>query len=245
MKNLKWTIPVGAIVLCASVFLTERLSMNHNENSLRYLYRPAKVQAGVKAPVILLLHGVGSNEADMFNLSEVIDPRFAVYSLRGPLTLAQDSYAWFHVNFTAQGPQHNRDEAESSRVILKNFIKNLSHLNPEIDPSQVFLLGFSQGTIMSLSLGFTEPELVKGVVAISGRTLQEVAAQIKGRSYSRTPQVLLVHGVEDGKLPYSFAQNTESVLKDAGFKYQFKSYPAGHQITPAMLQDIREWLSQK
>jgi phospholipase/carboxylesterase len=219
--------------------------MNNDKNALHYLYRPAKEKSAAKSPVIILLHGVGSNELDLFELSESFDPRYAVYSLRAPLVLGANAFAWFHVNFTEQGPIHNREEAEASRGILKNFIKNLGNMNSDIDPQQIYILGFSQGTIMGLSLALTEPELIKGLVAISGRTLQEVSAQAKERTYEKSPRVLLLHGINDGKLLFSQATNTEEVLKNAKFDYEFKKYEAGHQITPEMLRDIQQWLKQQ
>lgn len=213
--------------------------------SLQYIYRPAKVKSSGKSPVLLLLHGVGSNEQSLLSLTEGLDPRFAVYSLRAPLVLGAGSFAWFHVNFTAQGPLHNQQEAEQSRKILIDFIRALPKENPDIDAENIFVLGFSQGTIMGLSLALTEPDLFKGLVAISGRTLQEVSAQAKERTYPRSPKVLLMHGRQDSKLPYTHGLNTEAVLKAASFDFQFESYEADHHITPQMLQDLHQWLIKR
>lgn len=210
-------------------------------SDLKYIFIPAKVKAGEKSPVLVLLHGVGSNERDLASLASHFDQRFAVVSVRAPLTLGTENYGWFHVKFTPEGPLHNQAEAETSRKLLTDFITQL-RAQPGIDPSRVFVLGFSQGAIMGLSLAFTEPELFHGLIAIAGRTLQEVAAKAAPRKVS--PEVLLIHGKEDNKLPYFHAEATESVLKRAGYKYEFQSYEAGHELNEAMLQDIRAWLDR-
>ncbi|MGE5085861.1 MAG: alpha/beta hydrolase, partial [Bacillota bacterium] len=127
---------------------------------------------------------------------------------------------------------------------IKKFIEDLKG-NPDIDTSKIILLGFSQGTIMSLSLALTEPELIDGVIAISGRTLQEVSALAGQRSYLKTPQVLLIHGIQDSKLPLYHAEETAETLKKAHFNFEFKKYPADHTITMEMRNDIRHWLSQR
>jgi Predicted esterase len=234
-------VGLGALLLVNSNKKDEQLMKDalQSRNGLQYLYRPAKTESAGGAPVIILMHGVGANEQDLFELAQRFDSRYAVISLRAPLVMGPMHFAWFHVNFTEQGPQHNKEEAEESRKVLVNFIKKINDVSVDIDPKQVYLMGFSQGTIMGLSLVLTEPELIKGFVAISGRTLQEISALSRERKYTVSPKILLIHGLQDSKLPYTHAQNTESVLKAAGLNYEFKSYPADHQITAGMLEDIQ------
>ncbi|KYG67766.1 serine esterase [Bdellovibrio bacteriovorus] len=212
------------------------------DSKLQAIYIPAKEKSQGKSPVIIALHGVGSNEKDLAELASSLDPRFAVLSLRAPLVMGPESFAWFQVRFTAEGPLHNREEAESSRLLLKDFIHQLKS-HPEVDSRKIVLLGFSQGTIMSLSLGFTEPELIRGMVAIGGRTLQEVSqGVVPDGTVTSTPRVLLMHGLHDNKLPLFHAEATAETLKKAGFAFNFKTYNAGHEISPEMRDDISEWL---
>lgn len=218
--------------------------MKAAESEIKYLFIPPRKASSGKAPVLVALHGVGSNEKDLASWAETLDPRFAIYSLRGPLELGPDSFAWFHVKFTAEGPLHNKEEAESSRQLLRKFLETLRQ-DPSVEASQIFLVGFSQGTIMGLSLVLTEPSSVAGLVAIGGRTLQEISAQARTRTYEKSPKVLLIHGAQDNKLPLSHALATEATLKGARFDFEFKTYEAGHEINRAMTEDIQKWLASQ
>lgn len=236
---------IWVLFLCAVLVLVGSLSFMKPEESLstplQYVYVEPRIKAGGKAPVMVMLHGVGSNENDLISLADAIDPRFALYSLRAPIVLGPQSYSWFQVNFTSQGPVHDPVGAEKSRLMLKEFIEEIKK-NPALDSNQIFLLGFSQGGIMNLSLALTEPGHVKGLIVIGSRTLQEISAQARKKSYNNTPKVLLLHGLHDNRLPIFHAEASEEVLKSAGFDYQFKKYQAGHEISPEMMRDIQGWL---
>lgn len=239
---------IWVLFLCAVLVLVGSLSFMKQEKPLstplQYVYVEPRVTAIGKAPVLIMLHGVGSNENDLIGLADAIDPRFAIYSLRAPIVLGPQSFSWFQVNFTSQGPVHDPVGAEKSRVMLKEFIEEIQK-NPNLDSKQIFLMGFSQGGIMNLSLALTEPSHVKGVIVIGSRTLQEISAQARKKSYSNTPKVLLLHGLHDNRLPIFHAEASEEVLKSAGYDYQFKKYQAGHEISPEMLRDIQGWLESQ
>src|SRR5262245_53278878 len=124
-------------------------------------YRLAQPRAAVvgKPPLLLLLHGYGSNEDDLFSLAPYLDERFLIISARAPVALTSfsfASYAWFSLGFTPQGVIIDEREAESSRLTLHGFINEVVELH-QIDPGAVYLLGFSQGAMMSLSVALTFP----------------------------------------------------------------------------------------
>src|SRR5258708_37819393 len=82
---------------------------------LTYLERPPRPPADAPVPLLILLHGVGSNESDLFRLAPALDGRFRVLSVRGPLVRAEGSYAWFIPAFTANGIQIDPAELDASR----------------------------------------------------------------------------------------------------------------------------------
>ncbi|MFM2152753.1 MAG: hypothetical protein RL199_1188 [Pseudomonadota bacterium] len=195
-----------------------------------------------KAPALVLLHGFGANEQDLLGLARTLDPRLDLHGLRAPITVGPDSFAWFNVTYSAEGPLHDPSAAEAARARLADFLKRL-RTESTVDPSRIYLLGFSQGAILGLSLAYTEPSLLAGVIAVSGRTLPEVAAAVKEKSLDGGPRVLLMHGTEDQRLPFANALASEHLLKASGLPYAFKSYPAGHIIDARMRDDLAEWMS--
>ena len=76
-----------------------------NTLPLVHLVRQPIIEAGTP-PLLLLLHGVGSNEHDLFELAPFLDKRFLIISVRAPNTLGAGSYAWFEVNFTPARTSH-------------------------------------------------------------------------------------------------------------------------------------------
>jgi phospholipase/carboxylesterase len=196
--------------------------------------------ASARAPLIIFLHGYGSNERDLLGLADQLDPRFAVVSLRAPLTLGAERFAWYPVTFSSEGPTHEPLAAERARQRLVRAISELKK-RPDIDPEHVFLLGFSQGAILGLSLALSEPDLVNGVVACSGRVLPEVKAA-RGK---RVPGVLLTHGTRDPVVPFKYAGEAGRALSDAGISPEVLAYEAGHEINAAMMNDVVRWLSAR
>lgn len=195
-------------------------------------------------PLLLLLHGVGSNEHDLFGLAPVLDPRFVVVSLRAPNTLVPGSYAWFHVEFTPQGSLINPAEAEQSRQILIQTIQQAVAAFGA-NPQRVYLMGFSQGAIMSASVALTRPDLVAGAVLMSGRILPEIQpVMVEPEQLAGLP-ILLVHGTADAVLPIHNGRASRDLLSKLPVKLTYKEYAMGHEVTPQSLRDVQAWLGER
>jgi phospholipase/carboxylesterase len=193
---------------------------------------------------LLLLHGVGSHEADLMGLAPYLDARFHIISARAPHALAPGAYAWFHIEFTPTGPVIDPSEAEASRVSLLRFIDELVQ-GYGLDPSRVYLLGFSQGAIMSLSLALTEPKKLAGVVAMSGRIIPEVLPHMAPPEAMAGLPILLVHGVADPVLGIEYGRGARDRLSALPVVLTYKEYPMGHQVTEESLTDVSGWLRDR
>src|SRR6266516_8117896 len=167
--------------------------------ALVHLVRQPIIEAGTP-PLLLLLHGIGSNEQDLYGLAPFLDKRFLIISVRAPNTLGPGSYAWFEADFTPQGPVINPEQAEASRITLITFLKEAVTAYGA-DPEQIYLMGFSQGAIMSASVALTRPELVAGVVMMSGRILPEIQPLVAPSEHRAGLPFLVVHGTSDLVLP--------------------------------------------
>ena len=134
---------------------------------LKYLInKPPSNQKKIK--IIFLLHGYGSNEEDLFSLKEFIPNNYIIISLRGPISIGFNSYAWYSINFQNNIDRWiDCDEAISSKNIIINDIilhlKDLAFTNENVS-----ILGFSQGAILSWSIGIEYPNLIKNILPLSG-----------------------------------------------------------------------------
>lgn len=193
---------------------------------------------------IVFLHGVGSNEVNLFELGPMIAEDRLVVSLRAPLTLGQKSFAWFHVQFTAQGPVHDWDEASESFKLIEEAVEDIS-VKAEVPLERIAIFGFSQGAIMSIGLALRSKLQLERYVASSGRTLPEFAelAKVSPLPEAKTRKVFLSHGVADSKLPIQLARNSEITLRSAGMNLTYKEYPGDHGIPAELIADVKEWIA--
>lgn len=211
--------------------------------ALHYLIKHPKTESK-QTPLLILLHGVGSNEKDLFSFAGRFPENFMVISVRAPFEVGQDSYAWYEVDFSTGKPVINKEKAEKSRILILQFIDQLKE-KYEFDNKQVYLCGFSQGAIMSYSVGLTSPDKIKGIAVLSGRLLEEVKPLITPGEQLKQLNVFISHGTNDNVLGVHYAQSSNSYLKELGINSTYKVYPEGHTISDAMIIDLISWLGEK
>jgi len=207
------------------------------------LVRQPIIEAGTP-PLLLLLHGVGSNEHDLFELAPFLDKRFLIISVRAPNTLGPGSYAWFEVDFTPQGPVINPEQEKASRETLISFLKEAITAYGA-DPKQVYVMGFSQGAIMSASVVLTRPELVAGAVLMSGRILPEIQPLIASNEELSGFPFMVVHGTADMILPITYGRASHELLSSFPVDLTYHEYPMGHEVSQASLSDVTAWLTEQ
>lgn len=217
------------------------VSNSTSESVLKYLVRQPKIQTG-KPPVIILLHGVGSNEKDLFTFADQLPDNYLVISVRAPYTLSKGSYTWYQVDFSNGKPVINSEQEKKSRNTIIQFITELKN-DFSFDEKQVYLGGFSQGAIMAYSVGLTRPDLVNGIVIMSGRLLEEVKPLIAPQEKSGKLKVLISHGINDQILGIHYARESVAYLKGLNINPTCKEYPEGHGINNEMLSDLVKWLN--
>lgn len=199
---------------------------------------PAPVQP---TSLLLLLHGVGGNETNLAGIAAGIAPEVLVVLPRGPLTLGDAQHAWFRVALTTAGPQIVAEEAEASRQSLVRFIAQLQAAYG-IAQARTLIAGFSQGGILSASVGLTAPASVAGFAVLSGRILPELEPLLAPREQLVRMQALIAHGRDDMKLPVGWAERADALLTGLGVPHALRLYPGGHGIGEAMARDFRGWI---
>lgn len=209
--------------------------------SLRYVVRAPRKESE-HPPLLLMLHGYGSNEEDLFPLADAFPPEFLVISARAPLTLSEGQYAWFHLNFAGGKVVHDEKQAETSRLVLKGFIDEVIK-EFAVDASQIYLLGFSQGAIMSHSIGLTFPKLLAGYIALAGRILEEIKPAVREAGKREIPTVFVGHGTIDQTLGIAHGRSAKIFLEEMGITPEYHEYEIGHTISPTEKNDFVAWLS--
>lgn len=211
--------------------------------SLVHLVQEPRVPSA-QPPLLILLHGVGSNERDLFGLAPYLDGRFLTLSVRASYERAPDSHAWFSVQFTAGGPVHEPSQAEESRALLVRFIAEAVAAYGA-DPARVYLMGFSQGAIMSAFVALTRPDLLAGAVLMSGRTLPEAAENHADDAALAGLPVLIVHGTADTVLPIHHGRNSRNIFAALPVALTYREYPMPHTIGDQSLTEIAAWLTAR
>jgi phospholipase/carboxylesterase len=208
--------------------------------ALRYLVHEPEIKSKQKKALIFL-HGHGSNEDDLFSFAQVLPKDIYLICPRGPVTIAEGSYAWYQVNFATGKPSFDPQEEMKNREALRKFVKEI---RSKYDLDEVYLGGFSQGAIMSCSVGLIYPKEVKGIVCLSGRILQEIRAEVKpGKPLSKL-KVFVAHGTQDGMLPVSYAREAKTYLDSLHVQVSYHEFRMTHQINHEVLRELNAWLKQ-
>ncbi|HWS79291.1 MAG TPA: phospholipase [Thermomonas sp.] len=193
--------------------------------------------------LLVLLHGVGGNETNLAGLAHAIPANTLVVLPRGPLDIGPGQHAWFRVSFTAGGPQIVASEAESSRLALVRFIEQLQAAHA-IPTACTLIAGFSQGGILSASVGLSVPELVRGFAVLAGRILPELEPQVATPSARLAGlHALIAHGRDDDKLPLAWAERADAWLTRLAVPHDLRVYPGGHGVSADMARDFQAWVT--
>jgi phospholipase/carboxylesterase len=212
-------------------------------NLIHLAQQPRQPGAG-QPPLLVLLHGYGSNEADLFGLAPYVDPRFLIVSARAPYTLTHGSYAWFEIGWTATGITIDARQADASRKLATEFIGAAARAYGA-DPARVYLCGFSQGAILSSSVALTTPELVAGAVLMSGRVPDELRPLIAPADRLAGKPFLVTHGTRDQVLPIQNGRASRAILERLPVDLTYKEYPMAHEVSMDSLNDVTSWLSAR
>jgi phospholipase/carboxylesterase len=188
-------------------------------------------------PGLLLLHGRGADELDLLGLADELDPRFFVVSARAPMALGP-GYHWYQLAAIGSPEQKS---FESSLAALTRFVTELPAAYP-IDPTAIFTLGFSQGSMMAGSLLLTQPGSVAGTVMLSGYLPLASGLSIDEAALARRP-VFEAHGTMDSVLPVALGRQARDFWQRVGADLTYREYPIAHSIGPAELLEVGEWLS--
>lgn len=210
---------------------------------LTHLLRAATPGRGEPA-LLVLMHGVGSNERDLFGLAPQVPGRFHVLSLRAPHTLGPGAYAWFQFSVAPDGQRSidGRQEAASRMLAAQAVASAAQQL--AVPLHRVVVGGFSQGGIMALSLLLTQPTLMQAAMVMHSRLLPEVLPLAAPAASLQGKHLWVSHGLQDAVIPLASARQIRDHASTLPLALTYQEFPGAHEIRPAELVSAMEWLGQ-
>jgi phospholipase/carboxylesterase len=180
---------------------------------------------------------MGSNEQNMMSLVSGIEKELFVFSIRGPLQ-QPPGYAFF----TIQGfGNPHRDVFDSAVNKLEDFIEYAVENYP-IDANEVYFMGFSQGAILSMTLGLKLGNRIKGIIALSGYIPTFVKEEYDIQPLDDV-KAFISHGEYDQVLPFEWGVDAEAFYKQNGAASTFSNYPEGHTVSKENFNDFTAWFN--
>jgi phospholipase/carboxylesterase len=180
--------------------------------------------------LVILLHGLGADGNDLIGLAPYWAPllpeaEFVSPNAPFPCDMAPYGYQWFSAQ--DRSPAAVLAGVRAAAPMLDAFIDE-ALAERGLSDADLALVGFSQGTMMSLFVGLRRAQPAAGILGFSGRLLapELLVSELRSR-----PRVLLVHGTEDPLVPYASLAAAEAALKEAGVLVETLSCPGiGHSI---------------
>jgi len=211
--------------------------------TLRYDVIPAEVRP---APLLVTLHGYGASKWHALREAKMIAPDgFALAALQGPhqhLREPKQKGGPLRYGF---GWLTNFHPEESVAVHHQALLEMIDEISTEgiADLKRIFLLGFSQSCALNYRFAFTHPHVLRGVIGICGGLPGDWDTT---SAYKETDAAVLhLAGERDEYYGPERVANYATQLRQRAQDVEFRSYDAGHEISPEMRQDIREWLQNR
>jgi phospholipase/carboxylesterase len=206
-------------------------------DSLAYRLRPA---AGTPEGALVLFHGRGADENDLFPLLDFLDPdrRLVGATPRGPLSLPPGGAHWYVVREIGAP---DKETFDASYDLAADWLAGFAE-ETGVTPEQTVLGGFSQGAVMTYSLGLGRGRpRPAGLIALSGfiPTVEGFGLDLS----PPLPRVAIGHGTYDPVISVDWSRRAKQQLDEAGADVLYREYPLPHAIDPGYLSELSFWLA--
>ena len=207
-------------------------------SALIYRERPA---ADVPEGLLVLHHGRGADENDLFALADQLDPaeRLHVVFPRAPLTLGGSGYHWYVVPRVGHPDPETFHQATALLATFHDELWDRLRLTPE----QTILGGFSMGSVMSYTMGL-DPRRPgpAGILAFSG-FIPVIEGWQPDAPRQRT-RVFIAHGSQDPIIEVGYGQAANRLLRASGMDVEYHESDAGHWIEATHVAMARDWVAE-
>jgi phospholipase/carboxylesterase len=201
---------------------------------------------------VIWLHGLGADGFDFvpivneLRLPATLSARFIFpHATPRPVTINNGFVmrAWYDI--TGFGPERAEDDAgirESDGVVRKYIEQQIAQ---GIAANKIVLAGFSQGGAIAFQTGLRYPQRLAGIMALSTYLPLRASVANEVSAANRDVPILMCHGTHDGVVPPSLGETSRDILKNLGYRIDWRSYPMAHQVCLEEVMDISQWLQQR
>jgi phospholipase/carboxylesterase len=212
--------------------------------TLHHITRPSSLKEN--APLLIMFHGYGSDENDLFSFAQELPEELFIISVRAPYPMQPYGNAWYAINFDAQknNKWNDVEQAVESRDKIAHFIDEACAEYP-VNKDNVTILGFSQGTILSYAVALTYPEKIKNIIALSGYISEDMLNDdLESKDYSHL-DFYCSHGSADQVIPADWARKAPKFLDALHIKNTYSEFPVGHGVAPQNFYGLKNWLETR
>jgi phospholipase/carboxylesterase len=193
-----------------------------------------------KTKLLVLLHGYGANEEDLFSLQNVLPTDCILICPRATIPMGGNAYKWFETSSEQADKNIIVSQAEDAmREVL--FLINDIRTKNKLFKNPLIIGGFSQGAMLSNYMFAYHPEKLEGIISLSGKLLPGIDS-INFAKANKHVKVFLVHGKNDNVVPFSEGQNVYGWLKKNNISTTYFTPSMAHEINDETIKKMNVWL---
>lgn len=202
--------------------------------------------------VVIWLHGLGDSGngfapiVPALNLPTNSAVRFIFpHAPVRPVTInnGMPMRAWYDIQSLDFNNRADVQGVEESAAAVKQLIGQ--EMAKGIPSERIVLAGFSQGGVIAyqLGLGFDHP--LAGILCLSTYISQPESLDDRLNEANKKTPIMVMHGEQDDVVPQFLGHGAYQQLQKLGYNIDWKSYPMQHNVCPAQLGDISNWLQSR
>ncbi len=204
------------------------------------MVEPDGYHAGGSYPLVILMHGYGSNMSDLAPLAPMISPTGYLFAfpnapIRIDFGMGMAGYAW------SAPLEADFDEDGRAESLLEAMIDDVTS-RYGVEEGRVVIGGFSQGGMMALRHGLRHPDRFPGIVALSSR-LPPQDQPVEAGDAIRGQRVFIAHGTYDDVIHVQEGRSAHDLLSRGSYPVEYHEYGMAHQIIPEVIADLSAWLA--
>ena len=189
-----------------------------------------------------MFHGYGSNKDDLFSFAKFMNPNFLIISIQAPIQMDYNSYCWWSLNLNNDMQlQMDDKEAKNSLNELNRFISEDLSIKYNFGLNQVYLMGFSQGCMISYALSINFPENYKKVVGLSGKIPHNIINFNEKFDYSNH-NFFCSHGINDQVIPIEIGRESDRWFSEKNINHKYLEIESAHGINSENFEQMNLWL---